>query len=53
MTPLGDPIWLDARDRGPDLAPVALEARSIFDGLGARPWLDRADRVTKAASVTS
>jgi predicted ATPase/class 3 adenylate cyclase len=45
--------WLGSRDRGPDVAPVALEARSIFEGLRARPWVDRAGRVGHASAITS
>jgi hypothetical protein len=45
--------WLEAKDRGPDVAPVVLEARSIFEGLQAKPWLDRAERVGQASTVTS
>ena len=43
--------WLEARGRAPDVAPIELEARSIFEGLGAQPWLDRADRVSQGSSV--
>lgn len=43
--------WLESRGRGPDVAPLVLEARSIFEGLGAQPWLDRADRVSQGSSV--
>ena len=45
--------WLEIRGRGPDAAPIVLEARSIFEGLGARPWVDRAGRVGEASPVTS
>jgi class 3 adenylate cyclase/tetratricopeptide (TPR) repeat protein len=45
--------WLDGRGRGIDAAPVAAEARSIFEGLQARPWIERADRVTQPSAVTS
>jgi predicted ATPase/class 3 adenylate cyclase len=45
--------WLDAQGRAPDAAPIVLEARSIFEGLQARPWLDRAARLTRASSVPS
>ncbi len=45
--------WLEIRGRGPDAAPIVLEARSIFEGLGARPWVDRAGRVGEASTVTS
>jgi class 3 adenylate cyclase/tetratricopeptide (TPR) repeat protein len=45
--------WLRDRDRGPDAAPVVLEARSIFEGLEAKPWIERAERVGEASAVTS
>ncbi|MGH2679022.1 MAG: adenylate/guanylate cyclase domain-containing protein [Actinomycetota bacterium] len=45
--------WLDARGRGSDAVPIAAEARSIFEGLGARPWLDRAELVARGSAVTS
>jgi hypothetical protein len=45
--------WLRDRDRGPDVAPVVLEARSIFESLRAKPWMDRAGRVGEASTVTS
>ncbi|HZN42270.1 MAG TPA: adenylate/guanylate cyclase domain-containing protein [Actinomycetota bacterium] len=45
--------WLDGRGRGPDAAPIVLEARSIFEGLEARPWLERAGRVSRTSSVPS
>ena len=37
--------WLDRRGRGPDAAPLVAEARSIFERLEARPWLERVERV--------
>jgi hypothetical protein len=45
--------WLGERGRAADGALLVAEARSIFEGLGARPWLDRADRVVEGSSVTS
>jgi hypothetical protein len=45
--------WLDRRGRGADASPVVAEARSIFEGLGARPWLGRADHVARGSSLTS
>ena len=45
--------WLEARGRGPDVAPVVLEARSIFEGLQAKPWIDRVDRITQGARASS
>jgi len=43
--------WLDGRGGGTDAAPHVAEARSIFEGVGARPWLERADRVPEGTSV--
>jgi hypothetical protein len=45
--------WLDGRDRGTDAAPLVTEARAIFDGLQAKPWIDRADRITQGARASS
>jgi hypothetical protein len=45
--------WLAARDRTADSAPLVAEARSIFEGLRAQPWLDRADHVTSGSTVPS
>jgi predicted ATPase/class 3 adenylate cyclase len=45
--------WLGARGRGPDAAPILLEAQSVFEGLQAQPWLDRAERVNTASPVPS
>ena len=45
--------WLDAIGRSSDAAPLAAEARPIFEGLAAKPWVDRAGRVGEASTVTS
>ena len=45
--------WLDSRGGAADAAPHITEARSIFEGLGAQPWLQRADRVPEGTSVRS
>jgi hypothetical protein len=45
--------WLDGRDRGTNASPLVAEARSIFEGLRAQPWLDRAERVTSGSAVPS
>ena len=45
--------WLDGRERGVDVAPLITEARAIFEGLQAKPWLDRADRITQGARASS
>lgn len=45
--------WLDARGRRSDAAPLVAEARSIFEGLRAQPWVERVDRVDQGSPVTS
>ncbi|HZD16904.1 MAG TPA: tetratricopeptide repeat protein, partial [Actinomycetota bacterium] len=35
--------WLRSRGRAEDAAPLLAEAREVFEGLGARPWLERTD----------
>jgi hypothetical protein len=45
--------WLDSRGGAADAAPHVAEARSIFEGLGAQPWFQRADRVPEGTSVRS
>jgi len=45
--------WLDARGRSSDATPLAAEARLIFEGLRAQPWLNRVDYVAQGSSVTS
>jgi hypothetical protein len=37
--------WLIAQGRAEDAAPLLEEARVTFERLGARPWLERVDRV--------
>jgi tetratricopeptide (TPR) repeat protein len=36
---------LNSRGRAADAVPLLTEAREVFERLGARPWLERADRV--------
>ena len=45
--------WLDGRERGTDAAPLVAEARAIFEGLQAAPWIDRVDRITQGARASS
>ncbi|HZB02322.1 MAG TPA: adenylate/guanylate cyclase domain-containing protein [Actinomycetota bacterium] len=45
--------WLEERGRRDDAGPLVPEARAIFQGLQAKPWLDRADRVGRTSAVTS
>ena len=33
--------WLEGQGRSDEAAAVALEARTLFERLGARPWLER------------
>ena len=40
--------WLASRDRLDDARSLADEARSVFDGLRATPWVERVDRLTAA-----
>ena len=44
--------WLELRGRGPDAAPLLAEARSIFERLEARPWLERLERVGEQEVAT-
>jgi class 3 adenylate cyclase/tetratricopeptide (TPR) repeat protein len=43
--------WLGRQGRNGELVPVLTEARQIFDQLGARPMLDRAEQITGVAPV--
>jgi hypothetical protein len=45
--------WLDRLGRHEDAATFALESRALFEPLGARPWLDRVDRLLASASSKS
>jgi hypothetical protein len=36
---------LNSRGRAADAVPLLTEAREVFERLGARPWLERADRI--------
>ncbi|HET6360737.1 MAG TPA: hypothetical protein VFH11_01610, partial [Gemmatimonadota bacterium] len=45
--------WLESRDRGPDVAPLVLEARSIFESLQAKPWVERAERIGQESAAVS
>ena len=45
--------WMQARGREADAGPRAEEARSIFDGLGAKPWLERVSGLGRRSAVTS
>jgi ATP/maltotriose-dependent transcriptional regulator MalT len=37
--------WLVSWGRSDDATPLLSEARSVFEGLAARPWSERTDRV--------
>jgi hypothetical protein len=43
--------WLEGQGRTGELSPVVGEARQIFDQLGARPLLERTERIAGAAPV--
>jgi ATP/maltotriose-dependent transcriptional regulator MalT len=43
--------WLEAQGRIAELSPVVAEARQIFGQLGARPLLERSERIAGAAPV--
>jgi predicted ATPase/class 3 adenylate cyclase len=45
--------WLDRLGRHEDAAACALESRELFEPLGARPWLDRVERLLANASLKS
>jgi predicted ATPase/class 3 adenylate cyclase len=48
MTLLEHAEWLAREGRTDDATPILAEAREIFERLGARPWLERADRLAAA-----
>jgi len=50
MTQLELGEWLVSQDRGDDAAPILLEAREVFERLGARPWVERVDATTASSS---
>src|SRR5262249_57842374 len=41
--------WLLGEGRRDDAAPLLDEARSVFDGVGARRWLERIDALSPAS----
>jgi hypothetical protein len=43
--------WLIARGRDAEAEPLLTEARSIFDGLGDRRWLERLDRLASKVAA--
>jgi predicted ATPase/class 3 adenylate cyclase len=43
--------WLVGRGKGEAAEPLLVEARSIFEGLKARPWLERLDQISGARPV--
>ena len=45
--------WLAGEGRHEDAAAFALESRALFEPLGARPWLDRVERLLANASSMS
>ena len=45
--------WLAEQGRGDEALPILSEARAVFEGLKARPWLERVERTTGARAVAS
>jgi hypothetical protein len=52
VTLLEQAEWLTTQNRAEDASPVRDEAVAIFESLGARPWLDRANAIGVAARYT-
>jgi len=53
VTRLEHAEWLTGERRSEEATPLLEEARSIFDELGAAPWLERAESVAAAAQTTA
>ena len=53
MTQLEHAEWLAERGEAADAAALQSAARSVFDRLGAVPWLERADRLEVGTEVSS
>ena len=43
--------WLLDQHRATDAEPFLADARLIFDGLGAKPWLERVEALALARST--
>ena len=43
--------WLVGQDRGEEATPLKSEAIAIFEGLRARPWLERAGQLSSEAAA--
>jgi hypothetical protein len=43
--------WLDAHDQMAEAMPVAAEARHLFVGLDAQPWIARAERLAGSSAA--
>jgi hypothetical protein len=43
--------WLIDQQRATDAEPFLADARQIFEGLGAKPWLERVDALATAPST--
>jgi tetratricopeptide (TPR) repeat protein len=52
VTLLEQAEWLNYQDRNDDASPILDEARTIFESLGARPWLERVNTTGVAAATT-
>jgi hypothetical protein len=51
VTQLEHAEWLAARGEADDAAALQTAAREVFDRLGAKPWLERADRLQVGTGV--
>ncbi|MGH2418147.1 MAG: hypothetical protein ACRDFY_07415 [Candidatus Limnocylindria bacterium] len=49
MTLYEHATWLRDQRRAADAAPFAAEARQVFEGLAAEPWVERVDALGLAA----
>jgi hypothetical protein len=45
--------WLVGQNPGADAEPLVHEARELFEGLGARPWLERLERTVRSPALAS
>jgi class 3 adenylate cyclase/tetratricopeptide (TPR) repeat protein len=52
VTLLEQAEWLMSEDRTDDASPIRDEARTIFESLGARPWIERANSIGVVATAT-
>ena len=50
MTLYEHAAWLREQQRAADAEPFVADARLIFEGLGAKPWLERVEALEASAS---